>query len=116
MSIKGILQGNFLGHPLHPALVHLPTGLFPAALVFDIVAMVRGGDDAAVRVGFWCIAIGIAAALAAAPAGLADWWDIKPEKRARKLGIWHLAINLFVLAIFAISLKLRWNATTAVPT
>ena len=34
---KALLQGKWLGHPLHPALVHLPTGLFPAALLFDVI-------------------------------------------------------------------------------
>ena len=32
MSLKDLLQGKWLGHPLHPALVHVPTGLWPAAL------------------------------------------------------------------------------------
>ena len=59
MSLKGILQGKWLGHPLHPALVHLPTGLWPAALIFDLVS--RGGDgkNAAVRIAFGAIAVGV---------------------------------------------------------
>ena len=105
MSIKEILQGTWLGHPLHPALVHLPTGLFPAALVFDIA-----GGEVAARVSLWCIGVGIVAALAAAPTGLADWWDIKPEKPARRLGWAHMAMNTAVLCAFALSFWLRVNA------
>ena len=28
--IKAFLQGKWLGHPLHPAMVHLPTGAWTA--------------------------------------------------------------------------------------
>lgn len=37
--LKDFLQGKWLGHPLHPLLVHLPTALWPAALVFDILSI-----------------------------------------------------------------------------
>src|SRR5438067_2483598 len=98
MSIKELLQGKWLGHPLHPALVHLPTGLWPSALIFDIGTHfarleVAGAMELASR---WCIAGGVLVALVAAPAGLADWWDIKPDKPARRLGWWHMGINFVV--------------------
>jgi len=34
MGVKELLQGRWMNHPLHPALAHIPTGLWPAALVF----------------------------------------------------------------------------------
>jgi uncharacterized membrane protein len=114
--VKDFLQGKWLGHPLHPALVHVPTGLFPAALIFDVVAIARDGDAAAERCAFWCIAVGLIAALAAAPTGLADWWEIKPGKPARRLGIYHMAMNVVVLILMAIGLYLRrdgWTTTAA---
>jgi uncharacterized membrane protein len=38
---------------------------------------------------------------------LADWWDIKPGKPARKLGIWHMALNLTAAAVFAVDVLVR---------
>lgn len=109
MSLKDFLQGKWLGHPLHPALVHVPTGLFPAATLFDLLARARdaGADETAARCAVWCIVVGLIAALAAAPTGLADWSEIKPDKPARKLGLCHLTLNLAVLALMGASLYLR---------
>src|SRR5438067_3411276 len=107
MSLKDFLQGKWLGHPLHPALVHVPTGLWPAAMVFDLVDFFGPAWDALVRASWGCIAIGLLAALGAIPAGLADWWDIKPGKPARTLGWWHMALNVVVFTLMAASLWLR---------
>src|SRR5437762_13190442 len=97
MSTKDLLQGKWLGHPLHPALVHVPTGLWPAALVFDLINYFGPASNSLARTASGCIAMGLLAALAAIPAGLADWWDIKPGKPARKLGWWHMGLNAAVL-------------------
>ena len=108
MTIKDLLQGKWLGHPLHPALVHVPTGLWPAALILDLISFFGDGSMAVVRAAFWCVCGGILGALVAVPAGLADWWDIKPGKPARKLGWWHMGLNSVVLLIFIASLCTRW--------
>ena len=110
MSIKGLLGGKWLGHPLHPAIVHVPTGLWPAALIFDLVNYFGPAANSLVRTAVACIALGLLAALAAIPTGLADWWEIKPEKPARKLGWWHMGLNVVVFALMAISLGLRCRA------
>src|SRR2546425_5962753 len=111
MSVKELLQGKWLGHPLHPALLHVPTGLWPAALIFDLVNYFGPAGNSLVRTAFWCIAAGLLAALAAIPTGLADWWEIKPDKPARKLGWWHMGLNVAVFALMAASLYLRWRAS-----
>lgn len=111
MTIKDILQGKWLGHPLHPALVHVPTGLWPAALVFDLVSLATNDPirAAAMRVALWCLVFAILAALAAAPTGLADWWDIKKDKPAHKLGLWHMSLNGLVLLVMVASVIVRWR-------
>jgi uncharacterized membrane protein len=119
MSLKDFLQGKWLGHPLHPALVHIPTGLFPAALVFDLLARWKdgGGDVSAARCALWCVIVGLVAALAAAPTGLADWWDVKPEKPASRLGVYHMVLNGVVVALMTASLimRLRGSGGAIVP-
>ncbi len=106
--MKDFLQGKWLGHPLHPALVHIPTALWPAALVFDVLARLGLGDgEVMARIAFYAIALGMGVALLAVPAGLADWWDIKPDKPARKLGVYHMALNVLIWALWAVNLGLR---------
>src|SRR4051812_17760386 len=113
--LKHILQGRWLGHPLHPALVHLPTGLWPAALLFDVLSRAGIGGLATPRASFACIAAGLLAAFVAIPTGLADWSDIKPGRPARRLGVYHMGLNLIVTALFVVNLLLRWHHF-AVPT
>jgi uncharacterized membrane protein len=107
MGLKDLLQGKWLGHPLHPALVHVPTGLWPAALIFDLVNYFGPHTIALARVSCACIGLGILAALLAIPTGLADWWEIKPDKPARTLGWWHMGLNVCVFALMAASLWMR---------
>src|SRR5687768_3885647 len=107
VRLKEILQGEWLGHPLHPALVHLPTGLWPAALVFDFVSRAGDGNNVAVRTSMYCIVLGLAAALLAVPTGIADWTGIKREKPAWKLGLIHMGINAIVFVLFIINASLR---------
>jgi uncharacterized membrane protein len=107
--LKELLQGKWLGHPLHPALVHVPVGLFPTALLCDILSRSGIGGNVLVQTGFCSILVGLIVSLLAAPAGLADWLDIKSGRPAYKIGLWHMALNLVVVVLFAINLALRWN-------
>ena len=113
--LKEMLQGKWLGHPLHPALVHIPVGLFPAALLCDILSRSAIGGNLLVQTAFCCILVGIIVTLLAAPAGLADWLDIKSGRPAYKIGIWHMALNLVVILLFATNLALRWKAFRSQP-
>src|SRR3954471_2893659 len=108
MSVPDFLRGKWLKHPLHPILAHLPTALFPAALVFDLISRVGGGNNVAVRTAFYCIAVGLLAVLGAVPTGLADWSQIKRDKPAWKIGLWHMGLNAVVAVIFLIDLIGRW--------
>ena len=105
--IKEFLQGKWLGHPLHPALVHLPTGLLPVSLLFDILSRSGIGANAMVQTSFYCISMALLIALLAVPAGLADWLDIKTDKPAYKVALWHMSLNLLVAILFATNFALR---------
>lgn len=100
------LQGKWLNHPLHPALVHIPTALWPAAFLFDLLAQ-SGGDNTFVQLSFYAILIGLIVAVLAIPTGFADWTDIKREKPAWKLGLYHMLLNLTVFVLWGINLALR---------
>jgi uncharacterized membrane protein len=104
--MKEFLQGKWLKHPLHPILVHIPTALWPAALLFDVLANLRN-DNALVQAAFYMVLFGWVVALLAIPAGLADWWDIKPGKPARRLGVYHMVLNIAATVLWGVNLLLR---------
>jgi uncharacterized membrane protein len=108
--LKEFLQGKWLGHPLHPALVHIPVGLFPTALLCDILSRNAVGGNVMVQTSFYCILVGLIVGLLAAPTGLADWLEIKSDRPAYKFGLWHMVLNILVVVLFAFNLALRWNS------
>lgn len=105
-----ILQGKWLGHPLHPAIVHVPIGTWLAAAVIDIVDRNHRTAGAWDYVGLYCVIVGLIAALAAVPTGVADWAPIKKEKPAWKLGLYHMVLNIIAAVLWAANLGLRWRS------
>jgi uncharacterized membrane protein len=105
--IKDFLQGKWLGHPPHPALVHIPTSLWPAALVFDILSNFGLGGNTFVQISFFAILVGLLGAVVSVPFGLADWWGIGKDKPAWTLGVFHMVINLLGASIWSLKLGLR---------
>jgi uncharacterized membrane protein len=106
------LQGKWLKHPLHPALVHIPTALWPFAFLVDVVSQFRP-DNAFVQMAFFAILVGFLFALLAIPTGYADWTDIKPEKPAWKLGLYHLILNVIITILWGINLAQRLRGLEA---
>ena len=70
-SVAGFLHGNWLGHPLHAALIPLPIGAFTTTMVLDIVELT--GNRRHRRVADAAVIAGVGSALIAALPGLADW-------------------------------------------
>jgi uncharacterized membrane protein len=102
-------------HPIHPMLVTLPIGLWVFALVSDIVSA-SGGAPAWRTVAFYCIAGGIVGALLAALPGVIDYLSIH-EAEMKRIGTYHLLVNLSAVLIFSINLwsRLRLPETSPVP-
>jgi uncharacterized membrane protein len=107
LSIKDILQGKPLGHPSHPMLVHFPTALFPASLLFDLLSW--GFDEPAlVKAAFFNIGIGLLGSLLAILTGLVDYFGMVAGSRKHRVTTWHMLLNLPMVLIFALSLGLRY--------
>lgn len=112
MKLVDFLQGKWLGHPLHPAIVHVPVGGWLVACVVDVIAWAGTGSEALGRLAIWCVGVGLAGALIAMPPGVADWSAIKKEKPAWKLGLYHMLLNLLATLAWAVNLGLRVSADT----
>jgi uncharacterized membrane protein len=98
-------------HPIHPMLVALPIGLWIFSLVSDVIYLLKWGGIVWNDVAFYTMAGGIVGALLAALPGLIDLLSMSAGK-AKRIGIWHMSINLVVVALFAINL---WLRTVAAP-
>ena len=94
-------------HPIHPIAVHLPLGLWPSALLFDLLSRADIGGNTLVRLSFWSILLGLLAALVAIPTGIIDWSGIKKEKPAWKLGLLHMGLNAVAFVLFIFNAKIR---------
>lgn len=99
-----LLDGVWLGAPLHPALTDVPVGALSAAVALDGVAMATGSRTVA-RQADGALAVSVAGALAAAATGLSDWRHMRGEKR--RLAALHGLLNVAGLAFNATSLGLR---------
>ena len=103
-------KARALGHPIHPMLVVIPLGLFIAAAVLDALYYWRG-DTLFALISYYNIAGGILGGLLAAVFGLVDWLAIPSGTRAKRIGLFHGAINVTMVMLFAAA----WIARTALP-
>ena len=94
--VRDILDGVWLGNPLHPALTDVPLGAWTAAFVLDLVG--SESADAA-------LAVGILGAVPAALTGLNDWSHLKGE--SRRIGTVHALLNTAGLTLNVASLAAR---------
>lgn len=94
------------GHPLHAVLSDVPVGLLGTSLVWNAVGLWRG-EPVWWAISFWCIALGLAAAAAAATAGFVDYAAIPQDDPAQATAIRHMLFVLGALAPYAISLAVR---------
>jgi Predicted membrane protein len=115
MKLSEILQGKWLGHPLHAALVHVPIGAWLIACAIDVVFFAGWiTSPIALRLAQYAVAFGLLGALVAIPPGLADWMQIKPDKPAKKLGVYHMLFNAASAALWGVNFALRLDRPDAI--
>ena len=98
--IKDLLNGVWLGHPLHPAITDVPIGAYVVALVLDLTGQ-RAAATAA-------IGVGIVFMLVAVLAGYADYIDL--EGKSQRFGTVHSSLMLVALVLYLVSFVLRLGA------
>ncbi|ACM19224.1 hypothetical protein Geob_0862 [Geotalea daltonii FRC-32] len=100
-----IATANIAKHPLHPMLIPLAIGLWIFSLACDIIFFATG-DVTWRTTSLYAIGGGVIGALIAALPGFVDLFTLhaSPEK---KLGIWHMAINLTIVIIYVIEFLWR---------
>jgi len=98
--IKDLLNGVWLGHPLHPAITDVPIGAYVVALVLDLTGQ-RAAATAA-------IGVGIVFMLVALLAGYADYIDL--EGKSQRFGTVHSSLMLVALVLYLASFVMRLGA------
>ena len=104
---KIFLNGSLIGHPLHPMLTDIPIGTWTVTILLDLTGLLLGFPQLALASGI-AAGVGVAGALAAAAAGLADWMDIDPPEKA--IGAFHATVNVSATALFLVSFLMRWRS------
>src|SRR4051794_15957176 len=103
-AIADALHGTWFGHPLHPALTDIPIGAWALAAGFDAYAGLGGGPQAA-HTADTLIAVGVAAAVPTALAGMADYSAI--DQGAIAVGGAHALVNRVGLGLYLLSMGAR---------
>jgi uncharacterized membrane protein len=94
------------GHSLHAMLVVFPLGLLATSVAWDICLLATGNPRWG-TLSFWTILAGVIGGLVAAVPGFIDWLGIPRRTRARRIGLYHMALNLIVVGLFVVSLLAR---------
>ncbi len=100
VPVRSLLNGTWLGHPLHAVLTDAPIGALFLVIVFDVLGQPTAADVALV--------FGVLAMLASAVVGFADY--SVTDGRARTRATVHSALMILALIVYLASLGLRAGA------
>lgn len=104
-SVKEVLSGSWLGHPLHPVLTDVAIGTFTSAVLLDWLGG-RSSEPAARRL----IGIGLLSTAPVASSGWSDWADTEiADPAVRRIGVVHAATDGIAATLFAASWAKRGN-------
>ncbi len=98
---SNLLHGTWLGHPLHPLVVALPTGAVATTVALDVAAVLPGHQAGLREASRVSLGSGIVASLAAATTGLNDWQQT--QEQSRRVGLVHGALNAVATALYVLS-------------
>lgn len=106
-SLEKTLQGDtWNGHPIHPALVALPIGMWCLSAMLDFISLFtknecvqEAADDALVA--------GLVGAGLAAVTGLGEYQRVPDDERAGQIALRHAVTNVSVVALNSVNAIIR---------
>jgi len=104
--LKTLLNGTWLGHPLHPVITDVPVTAWVITAVFDVIWLISPTTFAwAARGAEVTVVIGLLGALGAIVTGLTDWSDTYGAER--RVGLDHALFNAIATTLYLVSFILR---------
>jgi len=103
-KLKDMLNGTWLGHPVHPTLTDIPIGSWSATLLLDLAWLSKENDGMANGADLTLL-LGLLGAAGAAVTGVADWSDQVDVDR--RVGLLHGLLNTGITVTNVASLIMR---------
>lgn len=97
---RKLLQGDWLGHAVHPVMTDAPIGMWMSSTVLDLVGGERSRPAAELLV-----AGGLVASLPTALAGWAEWH--RTGTAEKRVGVVHALSNVAAIGLYGASLVAR---------
>lgn len=104
------------GHPVHPAVVHLPVGAWLAGTGFDVASRLVDDPTFLARGATWLLVAGLFGAALSALVGVLDLAAIPTGTAAFRTGLLHAALVLTASGVFLVDVLLRRSADLSAPT
>src|SRR6266571_8105222 len=103
-KLKDMLNGTWLGHPVHPMLTDIPLGAWSGTMLLDL-AWLNEETEGTARGADITLLLGLLGAGGAAVTGTTDWSDL--DGTDRRVGLMHGLLNIGIAGIYATSFVLR---------
>lgn len=105
--LENVLQGDsWNGHPVHPAFVSLPIGMWCLGATLDFISLFtkneciqEAADDA--------VTVGLVGAALSAVTGLAEYQRVPQDDEAKRMALTHAVINVSSVALNSINAIIR---------
>jgi nitrite reductase/ring-hydroxylating ferredoxin subunit/uncharacterized membrane protein len=104
--LRSLLNGTWLGHPLHPVITDIPITAWMLTALFDIIWLISPAHNTWAAYGaLVTVIVGLLGALGAIVTGFTDWSDTYGSER--RVGLNHSIFNVSATMLYLISFLLR---------
>lgn len=105
-TLKNVLNGTWLGHPLHPVLTDVPVGAWTCTFILDVLtSRTEDGETGLRSAADITLSVGLLAGVGSALTGWTDWSDTYGKDR--KVGLLHGVTMGATVSLYLISLAAR---------
>src|SRR5688572_30668513 len=98
-------------HPIHPMLIVLPLGLWVFSFVCDVIYRWFDPRPLWDTVAYYTMLGGIGGAVLAAVPGFIDWLSLTPGSRSKRIGTFHMILNVAALVLYGVNAGWRTEET-----
>lgn len=104
--VKTLQGDSWNGHPIHPALVTLPIGIWHLGAVLDLIALFSK-NECVQEAADYAVTAGLVGAGMSAVAGLAEYQRVPQSQEAKDTALTHAAVNVSAVALNSINAIVR---------